>query len=307
MTGVIKVRPWCCMSNQSKGMLSGLAAVVLFSATLPVTRMTALALDPVLIAAGRILGASLLAAAILRYRRERLPERRHLGPLLIVCVCATIAFPLLLTWALRAVPSTHGIIAIAVLPLLTSFAAFWRCGERVSPRSWVGLGAGTILLTSYAFQQGVGELTVRDFALLLAILAAAAGFSEGGRLARKIGGWRVVSWALVLAGIPALTGVLLARPRVWQPVDYTVWAGWAYLSAVCSYVGYIPWFQGMALASVTDVSRLQLLQPFIALLFARILLGEEMHLSGIVLLVLITATLLASASQRSALVPGVPK
>lgn len=287
-------------SNSTKGILLGFIAIVLFSATLPATRMIALTIDPFLIASGRILCASFIAIAVLLYRGERLPEKQYFKSLIVVCIFATIAFPLGTTWALQAIPSTHGILAIAILPILTSCMAVARTRERVSLRSWIGCIVGTVILLLYSFSQGVGEFSYRDLVLLFATIAAAIGFAEGGYLAREIGGWRVISWSLLLAGIPALAGVILTLPQNWQPIDSSMWASWIYLSAVCSYGGYIPWFQGMALASISDVSRLQLLQPFLALLFAHILVDEGMNVIGIILLVLVSLTILICASPTLA-------
>ena len=53
----------------------------------------------------------------------------------------------------------------------------------------------------FAFAQsgGFGQLHWADLLLLGAVVAAAIGYAEGGLLARELGAWQTVSWALVLA------------------------------------------------------------------------------------------------------------
>ena len=52
---------------------------------------------------------------------------------------------------------------------------------------------------------GIGQLQLADLLLFGAVVSAAIGYAEGGLLARELGAWQTVSWALVLAS-PLMVG-----------------------------------------------------------------------------------------------------
>ncbi|NAZ74217.1 EamA family transporter, partial [Kineococcus sp. T13] len=62
----------------SRGLLLGLLGVLVFSLTLPSTRLAVAGLDPLFVGAGRAVLAALLASALLALRRVPRPARRLL-------------------------------------------------------------------------------------------------------------------------------------------------------------------------------------------------------------------------------------
>jgi drug/metabolite transporter (DMT)-like permease len=124
---------------------------------------------------------------------------------------------------------------------------------------------------------------VADLYLLGALVTCAAGYAEGGRLARHMPGWQVIAWAVVAAlPVTALT-CAVALPA--EPVRWTVHGigGLAYLAAVSQFGGFFVWYRGLAVLGVPRASQLQLAQPLLTLIWSVLILGERLLLEGIVL------------------------
>ena len=263
------------MRDDTKGLLLGLLGVLLFSLTLPATRLAVAVLDPVTVGLGRALVAALLAGALLLATRQRRPTGREWRSLAIVALGVVLGFPLLSAWAMTQVPAAHGAVVLGVLPLATAAFGALLAGERPVPLFWaVGL-LGSALVVVFALREGGGAVTWPDLALLAAVAAAALGYAEGARLSRTLGGWQVISWALVLAApfllwpvADAVAGVELAA------VPWQAWAAFAYVAVVSQFIAFFAWYRGLALGGIAKVGQLQLLQAFFTLGFAALLNGE---------------------------------
>lgn len=266
--------------DESRGMLLGLLGVAMFSLTMPFTRMAVAELDPVFVALGRALGAALLAAGWLAWRRAPLPPRSALRPLLLVAAGCIVGFPLLTSIALRTLPASHGALLVGVLPLVTALYAALRGFEQPSRGFWVMALLGSSLVVAYALAQGGGSLHVADLLVFGAVLSAAVGYAEGGRLSRSLGGPETICWALLLAA-PVLLPVLLWHgvPEL-AAVGARAWLAFAYVTAVSMFIGFFFWYRGLALGGVARVGQVQLLQPFMSLVGAALLLGEALTLAN---------------------------
>lgn len=268
---------------EARGMLLGLAGVAIFSLTLPFTRMAVAAFDPLFIALGRALGAAVLAGAWLGWRRAPLPGRAALLPLALVALGCVIGFPLLTAIAMRSLPAAHGAVLVGVLPLCTALYAALRGHERPSAGFWMLALLGTGLVLAFALVQGGGSLHPADLLVLGAVVLAAMGYAEGARLARTLGSEATICWALVLAAAPSalLLGVLdggrLARLN---DVGARAWFAFGYLTVCSMFVGFFFWYRGLALGGVARVGQVQLLQPFLSLAGAALLLDEPLTLAN---------------------------
>src|SRR5690606_17265048 len=102
--------------------------------------------------------------------------------------------------------------------------------------------------------------------------------AEGGRLAQRMGGQQVICWALVLS-MPVLLPVTLwlAHAHGLQ-ASVQAWAGFAYVSLFSMFVGFFFWYKGLALGGIARVGQTQLLQPFLTLAGAALLLGEALEI-----------------------------
>ena len=266
-------------SDDTRGMLLGLTGVVIFSLTLPFTRLAVRELDPLFLTLGRALGAAVLAGGWLRVRRAALPDRTALWPLIIVALGCVLGFPLLSSIAMRSVPASHGAVLAGLLPLATALYAALRGYERPSKGFWLVALLGTGLVLVFALSQGGGALQRADLLMFGAVVAAAAGYAEGGRLARRLGGQEVICWALVLAAVPAavllltLEGDQLGRLAT---AGLASWLAFGYITVFSMFIGFFFWYRGLALGGVAKVGQVQLLQPFLSLAGAAVLLGETL-------------------------------
>lgn len=268
------------VSPETAGMLLGLLGVAIFSLTLPFTRLAVADLDPTFAAMARAVVAALLAAVWLRWQRAPLPPRSALPGLAAVAAGCVIGFPLLTSMAMRTLPAAHAAVLVGILPLATALFAALRGHERPSPAFWASALLGSSLVVGFALRQSGGSLHAADLALFAAVLAAAFGYAEGGRLAQTLGGQQVISWALLLA-LPVALPLTL-----WQAWDdgaalaaasLPAWLGFGYTCVFSMFLGFFFWYRGMALGGVARVGQVQLVQPFLTLLGAALVLGEPLQ------------------------------
>ncbi|MFS2024406.1 DMT family transporter [Massilia sp. CT11-137] len=280
-------------SDEARGMLLGLIGVAIFSLTLPFTRLAVRELDPLFLTLARALGAAVLAAGWLRMRRVAWPGRAALRPLVIVGLGCVLGFPLLSSIAMRSVPASHGAVLAGMLPLATALYAAVRGYERPSNRFWLVALLGSGLVVAFALSQGGGALQAADVLMFGAIVSAAAGYAEGGRLARTLGGQETICWALVLAAVPAavlllvLEGEQIGRLGDVGPAS---WLAFGYVTVFSMFIGFFFWYRGLALGGVARVGQVQLLQPFLSLAGAAVLLGETLTLANVGFALAVIAT-----------------
>lgn len=275
---------------RQRGLVWGLIGVAAFSVTLPATRVAVASLDPVVVGLGRAVVAAACAAFVLAATRSPRPPRALWHRLAIVAAGVIVGFPMLTAWAMQHVPASHGAVVIGLLPLATAGAGAWLAHERPALRFWVFAVAGSLVVIGFAAWKGGGALHVADLLLLGAVISAAIGYAEGARLTRLIGGWQVISWALLLAAPIVAVPAWLALGDV-RAVPWTAWAAFAYVSVVSMYVGFFAWYKGLALGGIASVGQVQLLQPFLTIAFSALLLGEAIDASTLVAAALVIAAI----------------
>lgn len=256
----------------------GFLGVAAFSFTVPFTRVAVGSLSPLFIGSGRAVVAGLLAIAALALTRQRLPRGTQWARLVVVGGGIVVGFPLLTSYALTAVPASHGAVVIAVLPAATAVMAVLRGREHPPVAFWVTSALGALAAIGFASAQsgGLGDLHAADLLLFGAVLAAAIGYAEGGLLARELGAWQTVSWALVVC-LPLMTLLMtVAAARETPHGSPTQWAAFAYLGVVSMYLGFFAWYRGLAIGPMAQVSQVQLVQPVMTIAWAGLLLGEPL-------------------------------
>jgi drug/metabolite transporter (DMT)-like permease len=253
---------------------------VAFSFTVPLTRIVVAggAMSPLFVGAGRAVIAALLASGALGITHQRLPRGVQWGRLAIVAGGVVVGFPLLTSFALTTTPASHGAVVIALLPAATAVMAVLRTRERPPRSFWITAAIGAVAAVGFATLRGGGFAGVRwpDLLLFGAVIAAAIGYAEGGLLARELGAWQTVSWALVLSAplMMALTGLAVAQhPPTGTAVD---WAAFAYLGVVSMFLGFFAWYRGLAIGPMAQVSQVQLAQPIMNICWAALLLHERL-------------------------------
>lgn len=268
------------LGDDRKGLLLGLIAVTMFSLTLPFTRLAVAELPAVFVALGRALVAASLAALWLWHQRAALPHRSQWLPLALVAAGCVVGFPWLTSVAMRSLPASHGAVLVGILPLATAVFAVLRGKERPSPAFWLMALTGTALVVAFALRQGGGSFHLADWLMFAAVLLGALGYAEGGRLAQVMPGQQVICWALVLAAPFVLPLVLWQgwpQRAMLAQASVQAWGGFAYISVFSMLIGFFFWYRGMALGGVARVGQTQLLQPFLTLLGAAMLLGEPLE------------------------------
>lgn len=262
-------------SNEAvAGWINGLLGVLIFSGSLPATRVAVLDLDPLFLTVVRAAIAGLLGAAMLLALRPQRPERSDIGPLAVVALGVVVGFPLLTALALRYVTAAHAIVFVGLLPIATAVFGVLRAGERPRPAFWLFSVLGAAIVAGYALRQGAEASLLGDGLMLAAILACGLGYAEGARLSRRLGGWQVISWALLLSLPLALPASLMTWPSSWAGVGWPALAALAYVSLFSMLIGFIFWYRGLALGGIAAVGQIQLLQPFFGLALAATLLHE---------------------------------
>jgi drug/metabolite transporter (DMT)-like permease len=130
------------------------------------------------------------------------------------------------------------------------------------------------------------------------VIVCGLGYAEGARLSRRLGGWQVICWALVLSLPLMLPATYLTRPDSFANVGLPAWLGFGYVSVFSMLIGFIFWYRGLSLGGIAAVSQLQLFQPFIALGLAALLLHETVSWS--MLLVTLAAIVCVAGAKRFA-------
>ncbi len=249
-----------------------------FSFTFPATIWALDGLDPYLIGIGRAAFAAVLAGLALLSVRAPLPRRW--GGLALVGLGVVFGFPILTSLALGAgATSAHSAVVIGLLPAATAILAVLRAGERPSRTFWIASGAGALCITVFTLAQGHGGFSWADLLLFGALLLAAVGYTEGGRLAKEMPAWQVICWAMVLCApitVP-VTGVLLATTDPHWTGEAV--AGFAYVSLFSAFLGFFAWYRGMALAGIARASQVQLTQPLLTLVWSALFLGEHLDVA----------------------------
>jgi drug/metabolite transporter (DMT)-like permease len=281
--------------------------VLCFSFTVTATRAAVPELGALLVGAGRSLIAGILAACVLVAHRERLPSRGDFASLGLVAIGVVFGFPLCSAIALRSVPAAHALVVIGLAPMATALFAVARDGERPSSLFWVASTSGALAVFAFGLTQASLRVAPADLWLLAAVLSAAFGYNEGARLTRRLGGWRVISWALVFS-LP-LTSALSVAALVQHPlaahVSWRALLGLAYVGVVSMYFGFFAWYRGLTQTTIARASQVQLGQPVLGLFWSWLFLGERVD--GAMLLtagfVLICAACASRARVRSAAPP----
>lgn len=270
--------PWCALSAPATiGLWWGLLGVVAFSFTVPLTRVAVGGLSPLYVGSGRAVIAAGLAALALAVTRQRPPCSGQWLRLALVGGGIVVGFPLLTSFALSSAPASHGAMVVAGLPAATAVAAVLRERDRLPVAFWAAAATGAVAAVSFASARGdLGGLQWADLLLFGAVLAAAVGYAEGGLLARELGAWQTVSWALVLCAPMMIVLTLVAAAHQAPQGTAEQWAAFAYLGVVSMFLGFFAWYRGLAIGPMARVSQVQLVQPVMSIAWAVLLLGEHL-------------------------------
>lgn len=263
-------------ARSGKGWIHGFIGMLIFSGSMPATRVAVAAFDPVFLTVARASLGGMLALLALVMTRSAWPGRLQWQSLGVVSGGVVLGFPLLTALALQQLTAAHALLFLGLLPLSTAGFAVLRGGERPRPAFWLCAVLGSSLVAGHALSRGPalqGPLLAEGL-MVLAVLVCGLGYAEGARLARKLGGWQVICWALVLALPLSVLGAWLLRPSSFAGIHPSAWLGLGYVSLFSMVIGFVFWYRGLALGGIAAVGQLQLLQPLFGLVLAAGLLHE---------------------------------
>jgi drug/metabolite transporter (DMT)-like permease len=268
-------------SSEVEGLIYGSIGILVFSLTLPATRIAVVDLDPVFVGLGRAIVAAMLASILLLITCQQLPPRQDFPRYCIVVAGVIVGFPLLSAIAMRGAPASQGAVITGLLPLSTALFGVWRAGERPSRQFWIFAIAGSALVLVFALISGAGSIRFTDVALLGAVVTASLGYVEGAILAKKSGAWQVICWALVLS-VPVLLPIVWQHaPRSIGAVSSNAWWAFLYVSIFSMFLGFFAWYRGLAVGGIARIGQMQLLQPFLTIAASAIFVGEPLSIMTI--------------------------
>ncbi|MFM9917540.1 MAG: DMT family transporter [Rhizobacter sp.] len=280
-----------------RGLWLGLLGVVIFAMTLPMTRLAVgpasdPQLSPWFVTAGRAALSGLMSVAYLAATGAPRPRRRHVGGLTVCALGTVVGFPLFLGLALRDVDAMHAAVVSGVLPLVTAVVAALYLRQRPSMAFWACAGIGCGLVLAFAAYQGSGRLRAADGLLLLAIVSTSLAYVAGARLSTQMPAEQTICWVLV-GSLPFTLPLMIV---LWpdRSVRWSAWGGFAYVTLFSMWLGFFAWYRALALGGTVRVSQVQLVQPFLALLFAVPVLGERLEGSTVAFSLLMIAVVLVS-------------
>ena len=215
-------------SQNLSGWLNGFIGVVIFSGSLPATKVAVLEFDPVFLTLARATIAGAIALCVLLLLKAKRPQRSQLLSLLIVAIGVVVGFPLLTALALQHVTSAHSIVFLGLLPLATAAFGVLRGGERPRPAFWLFSILGSALVVTFALSQGLTASATGDILMFLAVIICGLGYAEGAKLSRTLGGWQVICWALVLS-VPVMASMAVyCEHSSFFNINPQAWLGLAY-------------------------------------------------------------------------------
>lgn len=281
-----------------KGYLYGLVGVMCFSLTLPATRIAVMDIDPTIVGFGRAVFAAALAFFALWIGREKIPAKKHWGSIAVVTLGAVLGFPLLTTLAMAHTDASHGAVVLGLLPLSTAIFAVIICRERPSLAFWVASVIGALLVVGYTLQKSQGAIIIYDLLLFAAVFLVGLAYAVGGQLAKSLGSWQVICWALLFSvpfTLPILIFELTEKP--FNP-SFESLMGFTYVSVVSMFLGFFFWYRGLSEGGIAKVGLLQLLQPFMTITASAIFLDEIIESNMIFFTVSVSVVILFALKSK---------
>lgn len=280
------------------GWSGGLMGVVIFSGSLPATRIAVQEIDPFFLTFLRASLAGGLALALVLFCRQQRPRAQQCLSLIIVALGVVVGFPLLTAMALQHVTSAHSIVFLGLLPMATATFGVVRGGERPRLAFWLFSAIGSLLVMGFALSQGSTVSFTGDLLMLAVVVVCGLGYAEGAVLSRELGGLQVICWALILSLPLMLLATYATMPENMAVISLQGWAALGYVSLFSMLIGFIFWYRGLAAGGIAAVGQLQLLQPFFGLGLSATLLSETV--SPLMLLVTLGVILCVIGSRRYA-------
>ena len=302
-----RTRLSCSLSNlrlsnvsleELQGWIFTSAGVACFSLSFVTARLALRGFDPALIALARGAGAGVVAVACVLSGNYSLPNSKQILRLFVAAVGIVFIFPIFTTVALQSVPASHAATIAAILPLLTAVFGSLRKREKAPVSFWLFAGFGTFVVICFMMSRSNGlRPGFADLLIVIACIACAYGYAEGGLVSQEIGGWRAICWILVFStplAVTLLGSYILWKGGVRQVDSPSAWFGLLYQILVSQFLGFAFYYRGLALGGVAKMSQVQQFQSVLAVLATGIILAERIDIRLWVVLGLLLVAVVAS-------------
>ncbi len=293
------------ISENVSGVLNALIAVMIFSLTVPMTKIALVAFPPEVIALLRTAIAGTCSLTLILAFGWRMPSFRELKGLIVGGAGVALVFPYYLCMALEHWSATNMGVILAAVPLVTAAIATWMYKEKHPLFFWVSALAGTAVLMHFTWQNAIGAV---HYSVIVMLLAASVGYAAGGSVAKTLGGWQTICWMTVLY-LPICASALLylsIQGTFALKVNWDIEAilAMAYLAFISQWLGFHFWYGAMAKVGVARAGQVQLLQPFFTLLFSTPLLGIALNIEHFIYALLISVAVAFTVRFKQPLRPG---
>ncbi len=284
------------------GLAWALLGVVLFSFSVPLTKVAVGGFSPFFTATGRAVIAGAIALLLLLARRVPWPDRSSMKPLIFTMIGAVFGWPILMALALERTTAAHAAVIAAFMPLTTALFAVLRSKEQVSRQFWWAASTGTLALVAFALSRGGadgGDL-VADLLIVGAVLFSSWCYVEGAAITKVMPGWQVISWVVVLALPVTVPGSLILWWMTAGSYDTSTieWGSLILLGVSSMYLGFFAWYRGLSLAGAAHGGQVQQLQALLTLLWSALLLGEQVSALTVLAAVVVIACVVWAQRSR---------
>lgn len=286
-------------NRQNFGLLLGVLGVAVFAGSLPASRIAVSEVTPYFLTSARLTLAGLGGLLMLLITRKKLPPRRAWWPLVAAALAIALGFPLLSAMAMATVPASHGGVILGIMPLATTAAAAVIQGERPSAGFWIAAVIGSALIMAFAMYQGGGfSLSPGDLLLLAAVVCGGIGYTYSGQIAGFMPGWEVISWVMVIALPLSLVALWFTWPADASTISPRVWTAILYAGLMAQFFGFFLWNAAMAMAGISRISQIGLLQPVFVALFAAAFAREPLDPVTLTFVAAVVATVAIGTRLR---------
>jgi drug/metabolite transporter (DMT)-like permease len=285
------------------GLIFAFLGVLVFSFTMPFTKIAVGGFNPYFLNMARAVIAGLAGIIILVAARVPMIKLHEVRGFLWPMAMNIFGWPIFITLALERTTSAHAAVIAAFMPLMTAFLAVISTHERVSRSFWLAASTGTAVLVIFSLSRGGAEGgdLLADFFVICAVVSSSWGYVKGANLSRERPGWQVISWVVVLA-LPITAPLTAAlwfvgpNPLEATPVEWLALMGLAFGSM---FFGFFAWYKGLAMLGTAYGSQVQQLQSLMTLGWSALLLGETVTLWTLVAALGVIASVLWAQRSRA--------
>ena len=298
------------MQRRASAEFALLVTVLIWSLNFTAVKVGVTFVPPLAFAVVRFaLGAAVTLVVALRLEGRPHFRRADL-PLLIVAALTGITInQAVFVGALRETTASNAALLIGTIPVWTSVIAVATRQERLALHHWIGVGTG-LLGVSLIVIGGGGRVDSPSFPGVVLALATAASWAVYSVLIRPLmARYTALSLSTFMMVVGTLALAPFALPEIastdWRAVPGEAWLGLLYAALLSVSLTNILYFTAIRRVGASRAALYTYLQPFLAVMFATLLLRESaapLQLAGG--LVVIAAILVARPRRRTIAEPG---